>query len=266
MALRTVISKLEDVDEAVRGLYRETEGGFFVLDLEGVDEHPDVKGMKIVMEDQKKKTKAEQAKTKEAQKALDAFKDLDPEAAREAMLKIQELEDKGRMDKGEFEQLLAERITEATAKVEKAMTTNLTESQTENENSTKERDAAISTLSKYRISDEVSQAALEAGVKKTLLRHLTRDAHEVFEVREDKVGAWDDDDILRTDSKGGLLTPKTYVIDYLSDNPDFVEPNRGGGAQGPGNLPGGGSVRYISADQAGDHLEAIASGEAVIQD
>ncbi len=57
MALRTVISKLEDVDEALRSLYRETNNGF-ILDLEGVDEHPDVKGMKIVMEDQKKKSKA----------------------------------------------------------------------------------------------------------------------------------------------------------------------------------------------------------------
>ncbi len=265
MTLKTVISKLDDVDEALRGLYREIDGGF-ILDLEGVDEHPDVKGMKIVMEDQKKKTKAEQAKNKEAQKALDAFKDLDPEEAREALIKIQELEDKGRMDKGEFEQLLAERITEATTKVERAMTTKLTEAQSLTDVSAKERDAAISTLSKYKISDEVSQAALEAGVKKSLLRHLTRDAHEVFEVREDKVGAWDSDDILCTDSKGGLLTPKSYVLDYLSDNPDFIEPNRGSGTPGPGNLPGGAAPRFISSDQAGDHLEAIASGEAVIQD
>ncbi len=57
MALRTVISKLDDVDEALRGLYRETDSGF-ILDLEGVDDHPDVKGMKVVMEDQKKKSKA----------------------------------------------------------------------------------------------------------------------------------------------------------------------------------------------------------------
>ena len=265
MAIKTVIAKLDDVDESLRGLYRESENGF-ILDIEGVDEHPDVKGMKVVMEDQKKKTKAEQAKTKEVQKALDAFQDLDPEAAREALTKIQELEDKGRMDKGEFEQLLAERITEATGKVERAMNAQLTEAKTQNEASALERDAAINTLSKFKISDEISQAALEAGVKKTLLRHLTRDAHEVFEVRESKVGAWDADDILRTDEKGGQLTPKTYVRDYLVANPDFSEPNRGAGYEGSGGPGSSGAVRFVTSEQAGDHLEAIASGEAVIQD
>ncbi len=268
MTLKTVISKLEDVDEALRGLYREADNGF-ILDLEGMDDHPDVKGMKIVMEDQKKKTKAEQAKNKEAQKALEAFKDLDPEAAREALLKIQELEDKGRMDKGEFEQLLAERITEATEKVERAMTAKLTEAQTVNDILTKERDGSVSALSRFKIGDEISQAAFDAGVKKSLLRHLTRDAYEVFEVREGKVGAWEEKDGLegfKLDEKGGALTPKTYVNEYLAANPDFVEPNRGSGAPGGGSQPGGGAVRYISANQAGDNLEAIASGEAVIQD
>ncbi len=268
MTLKTVISKLDDVDESLRGLYRES-GDIFILDLEGVDDHPDVKGMKVVMEDQKKKTRAEQAKNKEAQKALDAFKDLDPEAAREALTKIQELEDKGRMDKGEFEQLLADRIQEATEKVERAMTAKLTEAQVSNETLTQERDSSISALSRFKIGDEISQAALEAGVKKALLRHLTRDAYEVFEVREGKVGAWIDKDgidSLALDDKGGQLTPKTFVHDYLTNNPDFAEPNRGAGTQGAGTPDGGGAVRFISADQAGDHLEAIASGEAVIQD
>jgi len=268
MALKTVISKLDDVDEALRGLYRETDNGF-ILDIEGVDEHPDVKGMKVVMEDQKKKTKAEQSKLKEAQKVLESFKDLDPEAAREALTKIQELEDKGRLDKGEFEQLLADKVAEATAKVERAMTAKLTEAQASNETLTKERDDSINALSRFKIGDEISQAAMEAGVKKTLLRHLTRDAYEVFEVRDGKVGAWEDKDgvdFLRTDEKGGQLTPKTYVHDYLTNNPDFAESNKGGGHQGGSNSSSGTAPRFISPDQAGDHLEAIASGEAVIQE
>ena len=131
----------------------------------------------------------------------------------------------------------------------------------------KERDISVEKLARHKIGDEITQAALDSGVKKSLLKHLKRDAFDEFEVRDDKVGAWDEDDIMRTDSKGGPLTPETYVIDYLSNNPDFVEPNRGSGAQGAGDQGRGGATpRFISPEQAGDHLEDIASGAAVIQE
>ncbi len=266
MTLKVVLESMDGIDEALHGLYKEVDGRF-ILDLDGIDEHPTTKGMKVVLEDQKKKTKAEHAKALAAAEALKAFDDLDPEAAREALLKIQEFDDKARMDQGEFKQLLEDRLAESTAKLEKISAAKLLDLQGKNDLLTEERASAVMTLARHRVGDAITQAALNSGVKKALLRHLQRDALEVFEIREDEIGAWDNNDLLRTDSKGGLLTPETYVMDYLSDNPDFVEPNRGTGTPGPGDPKGGaGAPRYISADQAGDHIMDIAEGKAIIQD
>lgn len=265
MALKAVLENLDGLDESLQALYTKTDNGF-VLDLDGIDDHPATKGLKVVMEDQKKKTKAEQAKAKEALEALKKFDDLDPEAAREALKRVQELEDGHRMDQGEFKQLLEERIAEATSKVEKTMAAKMTELQTTNEGLTEEREGAVKALSRHKIGDAITQAALDRGVKKSLLRHLQRDALEVFSVREGEIGAWDKDDIPRTDSKGGVMTPDSWVTDYLTDNPDFAEPNSGSGAPGAGDRGGAaGNARFITPEQAGDNIEAIASGEAVIK-
>lgn len=265
MALKAVLDTLDGLDESLHGLYKEIDGKF-VLDLEGVEEHPTTKGLKVVLEDQKKKTKAEHAKAVAAAEALKAFDDLDPEAARAALLAVQEFDDGKRMEAGEFKQLLEDRVAEVTAKLERTNAVRLTELQKSIDGLTGERDDAVGSLSRHKVGDAITTAALESGVKKTLLRHLQRDALEVFTIREGEIGAWDDDDILRTDSKGGVLTPTTYVADYLSDNPDFVEPNSGSGSPGPGKGGGNSTTRYITQDQAADNITDIASGKAVIQD
>ena len=267
MALKAVLDTLEGLDESLHGLYKEADGKFY-LDLEGVEEHPSTKGLKVVLEDQKKKTKAEHAKVVAATEALKAFDDLDPEEAREALKKLQELGDKDRIDQGEFKQLLEDRVAEVTAKLERTNAARLAELQKTNDVLVGERDDATGSLSRHKIGDVITAAALESGIKKSLLRHLKRDAMEVFTIRDGEIGAWDEDDILRTDSKGGALTPATYVTDYLTDNPDFVDTSRGSGAGGPGDSRGGnsGTARFISQEQAADNIEDIASGKAIIQD
>ncbi len=267
MALKAVLENLDGLDEALHALYTKTDTGGFVLDLDGIDDHPATKGLKVVMEDQKKKTKEATAKAKETAEALKKFDDLDPEAAREALKKVQELEDGQRMDQGEFKTLLEERITEATGKVERTFAAKLTELQTSNDSLTERADGAVQELSRHKVGAAITQAALDRGVRKSLLRHLQRDATEVFSVRDGEIGAWDKDDGPRLDSKGSVMTPDSYVTDYLTDNPDFAEPNSGSGAPGGGDRGGsGGAVRYISPEQASDNIAGLASGEVQIKE
>lgn len=49
MPLKTVLETLDGVDDAVKSLYTEADGKF-VLDLDGVDEHPDVANLKNAYE------------------------------------------------------------------------------------------------------------------------------------------------------------------------------------------------------------------------
>ena len=265
--LKAVLDTLEGLDESLHGLYKEVDGKF-ILDIDGIDDHPATKGMKVVLEDQKKKFKAEHAKVVAATESLKAFEDLDPEAAREALAKMQEFEDGKQIEAGDFKQLLEDRIAEVTAKLERTFAAQITELKKTNDVLTGERDDATGSLSRHKVGDAITAAALESGIKKSLLRHLQRDAQEVFTIRDGEIGAWDEDDILRTDSKGGVLTPATYVTDYLTDNPDFVDTSRGSGAGGPGDGGRGnsGTARFISQEQAADNIEDIASGKAIIQD
>lgn len=46
MALKVTVESLDDVQDELKPFYTETEEGAFVLQVEGVDDHPDVKNLK----------------------------------------------------------------------------------------------------------------------------------------------------------------------------------------------------------------------------
>lgn len=46
MALKVTVSSLDDVQDELKPFYAETEDGAFVLQVEGVDDHPEVKNLK----------------------------------------------------------------------------------------------------------------------------------------------------------------------------------------------------------------------------
>lgn len=54
MALKITVPNLDDVQDALKPFYTETEGGFF-LQVEGVDDHPDVKNLKSAYTSEKAK-------------------------------------------------------------------------------------------------------------------------------------------------------------------------------------------------------------------
>lgn len=97
MPLKTVLESLEGVDDAVKPLYKEVDKKF-ILDIEGVDDHPTVKNLKSAFEAQKvrntelttKFTEAE-TKLKELPEDFDAQKWLEFKTAAE--------KDKGSKDK-----------------------------------------------------------------------------------------------------------------------------------------------------------------------
>lgn len=62
MALTSVVESLDGLDEAAQSLYAETDDGKYVLQVEGIDQHPDVANLKSAYERVKadKKTAAEE--------------------------------------------------------------------------------------------------------------------------------------------------------------------------------------------------------------
>ena len=117
MSLKTVIETTDGLDEALKPFYAEKDGKFF-LQIEGVDEHPDVKNLKVAYErtrDSEKAIKAERDTLKTRLASLpDDFdpekwakvKDGKPDEA--ALIKIRQTLEAERDEwKGKFEQAVA---------------------------------------------------------------------------------------------------------------------------------------------------------------
>jgi hypothetical protein len=106
--LNSIIAKLEDVDENVRGFYRagtaeENTEGKFVLDVESKDGFAleNVDGLKSALS----KERADHAAAKQS---LRAFEGIDPTKAKEALAKIEEL---GTLDpKKDVDRLVEEKV------------------------------------------------------------------------------------------------------------------------------------------------------------
>lgn len=101
MPLKTVIETTEGLDEAIAQLYTETEGGF-ILDIEGIDDHPDVKGLKGAYAAEKAKREAFKEKEAALEAQIAELQKGKPDEA--AILKLrQELEAERDKFKGEAE-------------------------------------------------------------------------------------------------------------------------------------------------------------------
>ena len=71
MALKVTVETLDDVQEELKPFYTEAEGGF-VLQVEGVDEHPDVKNLKNAYTAEKAKRVETSDKLRDALAKLEA--------------------------------------------------------------------------------------------------------------------------------------------------------------------------------------------------
>lgn len=105
MALKALVESIEDVSEDQRGLYKETDGKF-VLQVEPVSGYAleNIEGLKTTLG-------KEMTKRKALEKDVLKFKDIDPDKAREALVKLEEL---GNYDPTkEADKIVAERVDAA---------------------------------------------------------------------------------------------------------------------------------------------------------
>lgn len=111
MALKTVIETIDGLDEAIAQLYTKTDTGF-ILALDGIDDHPDVKGLKGAYAAEKAKRDAAKAKEAALEAQIAELQQGKPDEA--AILKLrQQLETERDKWKGEAETAL-QRLTAVT--------------------------------------------------------------------------------------------------------------------------------------------------------
>ncbi len=215
MALKYRVEKLEDVEEAVRGLYKQDAAGGFVLDAEGIDDPAELKRAKDHEKEARQKAEAELKKMKEAQKASE---EVARKAAEEAAAKSGDLE--------ALRKSADERVAAAVAEAEGKYKPQL--------------DKYQASLRRSKIDNVAQELATRIGIKgseQILIPHLIsrldvdeRDGDFVTVVRDSK-------------GQASALTIADLEKEFVS-NPVFApvivgSKGSGGGANGNANKGGG---------------------------
>lgn len=231
MALKAVLTKseFEALHESVREHYA-AEGEGYILDAD-IDAHPKVGGLKSALD---KERKAKAAADKEYKTLKDTIGDLDPEAARAAMLRVQELTDSKLVADGKEDEMWKAR-TDAMTKAHQTELAARDKRSAELESALKLRDNELVSI---KLDTSISDEMIKAGVRK---EHLEDVLHRVKErgidnirwtLGEDgkviaKVG-----DEIKYGKDGVQPMPVGEGLETLRKNvPGFFEPSGGGGAR-----------------------------------
>lgn len=150
MALQARVKSLDDVDEALHGHYTE-KGGEFVLQVDGIKEHPAVQGLQKAYETEKQRARERADKLKE-------FGDLTPDDVASLKTELDELRESKGGDLISPEDLkeLKDRVKELSKTAKKAQ-------DLEAELAFRDKDQQT------RLKSEIRAALAEAGVRKEAL-------------------------------------------------------------------------------------------------
>ncbi len=245
--LKAKVAKLDEVPEAFRGAYVEKDGSH-VLDAEKLEaiEWDDKEELAGALENERKERKRLKGE-------VDKFAGLDPERARLAQKKLDDLEAKELMDKGEFDRLLKKRSDEYGEKE--------TAFQQQLEKLTGE-------LTRFKLTDKVRAAALAAGV-------IPEDIEDVLTLTSPRFKLGDKDQIVVLDKDGDestLTLEKYFGEEFKTQRPKFYTASGAGGSGAPAGGSGGGgggAVKTVSRrDQAAmnANVEEIAAGTVKVVD
>lgn len=253
MTIKAIVETTDGLPEPIQELYEPLEdGNGFRLKVEpaGGLELQDVSGLKSALT--KERAEAERLR-KEAQR----YKDLDPDKAREALEKLEELE---QIDPSkEADKIAAQKVEAATkqllTKHEKELTSH------------KDRAEQLQRTVEKLMVDQVATSALSEakGSVKLLLPHVQRNTRVVERDGKFAVEVIDDDGNVKINSKGEPITI-TELIAEMKSSDEFGRAFEASGQSGAGmaraNGTGGGAA---SSRQRGNWTGSKTDRTAAIQ-
>jgi len=246
--MKKFVAKLEDVPEALRGEY-EKDGDGFRLKVEGEDDGP--AALKGALQ---KERKAREDAEREVKRLLKDFEGVDPEKAREALSRIQELSDRKLIDEGKIEELIRTR-TERMAADHKSQTD---AAQKRIEALTSDLGVANDRLSGLLVDGSIKDAAVKARVRPSLLQALIRVARSgdvdgiKWILRDGEPTPVVGDAVKFGKDAAHPMTPTEYVDLVRAKVADFFEPSTGAGGRPDQGGSGPGGQFVLSAEEARD--------------
>ena len=255
MALKSFLTNLEGISDALKSEYTATDGGY-TLNVDNADFNSrlaEFRNNNITYRQDKEKLESELAK----------FKGVEPAKYAEMSRKLQELEDKKLLDSGQIDELVAQKAAKFKSEYEDQINV-----LTENIEKANQQAATYKgSLDGLAVNDLISKAISDIGkLNKGALPDVLARAANVWKVNENGVPvALDGDKKLYGKDGKDYLTATEWAENLRQQAPYFFEGNTGGAAPGsPSAGNDGTGKRQIPASEAMNHIEAIQKGEAVI--
>lgn len=237
MRLKTIYDTEEEIPEGYADLYTERNGKWELTGIEGVKTQADVERVQEALRKEKVEHKATKA-------ALIPFEGLDPEEIlttqtklEEATAQLEAINKDGRIDETKLEPIIAARIKQAVAPLERDKT-NLERQLDGQRKLVTEKDGEVVNLRTSITTDSIErtvrEAAVLAKVQATALDDVALRALKIFEKT-------DDGRVITKDVPGTVpgLTPKEWLKDMEDKAPHWWPASVGGGSQGSNSGRGG---------------------------
>lgn len=228
MGIKFVVDKLDDVPEPFRPLYAQGDTGKFYAQVEGVVP----------------KERLDEFRNNNIQltQKLEAYKDLDPVKAKEALDLVGKIDQKKLLDAGKVDEVVAERVKQM---------------REEHVNEIKKRDDVISTqtrqLETLIVDSAVKTAAVAAGVLPSALDDVLLRAKTTFKVKDGNAIALNEKGEVKYDVDGTTpLSIPGWIKNLKKDAPHLFPGSSGGGAGGGR----GGTHQDMSKMTATDKISA----------
>lgn len=248
--LKSTLASKAEVDalpEALRGFYVEKDGKF-VLDAD----FEDVGGLKSALQKERTGRETLEATLREIRKQLG---DADPAKARAAMQKLQELEEKGLIDAGRFEELLKQR-TERLAAEKDGTIKELTD----------KLSASDRRLAELVIDNELRAVATAKKVRPEAVEDFLRRGRDVYKLQDGKAipvkpdgtvyyGKKPNEPMGMDEWADGIVTTAPHLFEGSSGSGAANNGGGGGGPKGPHTISAADArdrSKYTAAKAAAD--------------
>jgi hypothetical protein len=254
MGIKAILDSLDDVQEELKPLYKETEGKF-VLDVDGIDDHPKVRGVITANRENAKKRDQHKAEVEALKKRLEGLpEDFDVNAFEELRAAAD----------GKGGAPTEEQIAEIREKIRSKLEPKYTEPLAKKDEEIKGLRGAIERMTvDGGLSAAMDAAHIAPEHKAKLLPYLKSQGRIKVEEEEGQFKA-----LVETDM--GNVSLQQYVTDWASseDGKIYVAKSTGPGARG--GKAGGGTGKAMSRSQfdampAADRSAFITEGGQVTE-
>lgn len=227
--------------------YKSDEAGGYRLDVPDAEDVY-ARPLKSALDKERDAVKEAERKLAAAKADFDKFKDIDPDKARAALKKIEDIEDKHLLDEGKVEELLGKRTEKMRLDFENREKTLATQ--------IADKDKALlevmGKLERTMIDQGLTLAASKANVRPGALSDVIRRGREVFKLEEDRVLPYKDGALIYGKNASEPMSMEEWVtaLSLSDDGKHLFEGNKGAGTVPGQRIINGQNVIVLSREEA----------------